>query len=39
MKLKNNKIDVQGREFVITTVNNEDYISVTDIAKYKDSKF
>ena len=36
MKPKNNKIDVQGREVVINTVNNEDYISITDIAKYKD---
>ncbi|NLY81847.1 MAG: KilA-N domain-containing protein [Clostridiales bacterium] len=38
MKPKNKKIDVQGREVVINTVNNEDYISVTDIAKYKDEK-
>lgn len=38
MKPKNNKIDVQGREVVINTVNNEDYISITDIAKYKDEK-
>jgi hypothetical protein len=33
---KNKKIDVQGREVVINSVNNEDYISITDIAKYKD---
>jgi hypothetical protein len=38
MKPKNKKIDVQGREVVINTVNNEDYISITDIAKYKDEK-
>jgi len=38
MKPKNKIIDVQGREVVINTVNNEDYISITDIAKYKDEK-
>lgn len=38
MKVKNRKIDVQGREVVINLVNNEDYISITDIAKYKDEK-
>lgn len=38
MKTKNRKIDVQGREVVINIVNNEDYISITDIAKYKDDK-
>src|SRR6056297_2387650 len=38
MKPKNKKIDVQGQEVVINTVNNEDYISITDIAKYKDEK-
>jgi hypothetical protein len=38
MTPKNKKIDVQGREVVINTVNNEDYISITDIAKYKDEK-
>lgn len=38
MKPKNKKIDVQGREVVVNTVNNEDYISITDIAKYKDEK-
>ncbi|SHJ86561.1 KilA-N domain-containing protein [Dethiosulfatibacter aminovorans DSM 17477] len=37
-KPANKKIDVQGREVVINTVNNEDYISITDIAKYKDEK-
>ncbi|MDW5298968.1 MAG: KilA-N domain-containing protein [Sedimentibacter sp.] len=35
---KNKKIDVQVRGVVINTVNNEDYISITDIAKYKDEK-
>src|SRR6056297_3671309 len=38
MKPKNKKIDVQRREVVINTVKNEDYISITDIAKYKDEK-
>ena len=38
MNPKNKKIDVQGREVVINVVNNEDYISITDIAKYKDEK-
>lgn len=38
MKPNNKKIDVQGREVVVNTVNNEDYISITDIAKYKDEK-
>ncbi|MGF7184773.1 hypothetical protein GGQ84_000858 [Desulfitispora alkaliphila] len=38
MNPKNRKIDVQGREVVINVVNNEDYISITDIAKYKDEK-
>jgi hypothetical protein len=38
MKPMNKKIDVQGREVVINTVNNEDYISITDIAKYKDEE-
>lgn len=38
MKPKNKKIDVKGRGVVINTVNNEDYISITDIAKYKDEK-
>jgi len=36
MPPKNKKIDVQGREVVINSVNDEDYISITDIAKYKD---
>lgn len=36
MTPKNKRIDVQGREVVINSVNNEDYISITDIAKYKD---
>ncbi len=31
-------IDVQRREVVINTANNEDYSSITDIAKYKDEK-
>lgn len=38
MKPKNKKIDVKGRGVVINTVNNEDYISITDIAKYRDEK-
>lgn len=36
MTPKNQRIDVQGREVVINSVNNEDYISITDIPKYKD---
>jgi hypothetical protein len=33
------KIDVQGTEITIITVNNEDYISLTDMLKAKDGDF
>lgn len=33
------KIDVQGTEVTIITVNNEDYISLTDMVKAKDGDF
>jgi len=36
MKVKNNKIDVQGFSIVVYKYNLEDYISLTDIARYKD---
>lgn len=36
---KNNKIIVQNKEITITTVNNEDYISLTDMIKAKDGSF
>lgn len=32
---KNKKIDVKGREIMVVSVNKQDYISLTDIAKYK----
>ena len=38
MSSKNKKVDVNGTEIVISIVNNEEYISLTDIARYKDSK-
>ena len=37
MKVKNNKIDVQGISIVVYKSELEDYISLTDIARYKDS--
>ena len=36
MKVKNNKIDVQGISIVVYKSDLEDYISLTDIARYKD---
>ena len=36
MKVKNNKIDVQGISIVVYKSNLEDYISLTDIVRYKD---
>jgi hypothetical protein len=33
---KNKKINVQGFDIVLFESNNEDYISLTDIARYKD---
>ena len=38
VKMKNSKMDVKGREVSVITQNNEDYISLTDIAKSKDSE-
>ena len=35
--MKNGKIEVQGREIALMSVENEDYISLTDIAKYRNS--
>ena len=35
--MKNQKIDVQGKEIAIVTQQQKDYISLTDIAKYKNS--
>ncbi len=39
MKKKNKKIEVQGNEITILSVNNEDYISLTDMLKAKDGDF
>lgn len=36
MKVKSNKIDVKGISIVIYKSGLEDYISLTDIARYKD---
>ncbi len=33
-----NKIVVQGNEITITTKEQQDYISITDIAKYRNNK-
>lgn len=35
---KNTKIEVKGASISITSNDNTDYISLTDIARYKDSK-
>ncbi len=35
MRKKNTKIEVKGREITVVSVNEQDYISLTDIAKYK----
>ncbi len=35
---KNKKINVKGMEIIIFQQKNEDYISLTDIAKYKNSE-
>lgn len=37
MSIRNKKIDVLNKEIQICSVNKEDYISLTDIARYKDS--
>ncbi len=38
MNKKNKTIEVKGTAITITTGNNEDYISLTDIARFKDPK-
>lgn len=35
MSKKNRKIEVKGSEITVVSVNEQDYISLTDIAKYK----
>ena len=35
MSKKNKKIEVKGKEITIVSINEKDYISLTDIAKYK----
>lgn len=35
---KNSKIEVKGTEISIFTAETEDYISLTDIARYRDSE-
>ena len=35
---KNKKLEIKGSEILIITANKEDYISITDIAKYKNSE-
>ena len=37
--MKNNKIQVQGIEITLNNINNEDYISLTDMLKAKDGNF
>ena len=39
MSKKSKKIEVQGNEITIISVNNEDYISLTDMLKAKDGDF
>jgi len=36
--MKKQKIEVKGTEIVIYSKEREDYISLTDLAKYKDSE-
>ena len=38
MKPENKKINVKGRDIIINNINDEDYISITDIVRYKDDK-
>ncbi len=38
MGAKNKKITVQGGQIALLAQNEEDYISLTDIARYKDSE-
>lgn len=35
---KESRLDVNGKDVVIRKIDNEDFISITDIAKYKDDK-
>lgn len=35
--MKNNKIIVKGSEITVLQLNKEDYISLTDIARHKDT--
>ncbi len=37
--MKSKKINVQDTEITITSINNEDYISLTDMLKAKDGDF
>ena len=37
--MKNKKINVKDTEITITSINNEDYISLTDMLKAKDGDF
>ncbi len=32
---RKNKIEIKGNEIVVIETNNEDYISITDIARHK----
>ena len=38
MSKKNKKIEIKGSEITIITTDKQDYISITDIAKYKNSE-
>ena len=38
MKSENKKINVKGKDIIVNNINDEDYISITDIARYKDDK-
>ncbi len=38
MKPENKKINVKGKDIIVNNINDEDYISITDIARYKDDK-
>ncbi len=35
---KESRLEVNGKDVVIRKIDNEDFISITDIAKYKDDK-
>ncbi|HOB71269.1 MAG TPA: KilA-N domain-containing protein [bacterium] len=36
--MKKSKMDVQGKEVAVIAKNNDDYISLTDIARYRDKE-